>query len=405
MDLQVNGATLPGYEVVYPDQSVLRDYPCPICGREDQLEPIARIEARGQISLESAFCVRCQHRYHRRFPTEDWVDDYYRRWFERHGRSAGEASIGHIKRPPLHRRLRRRVAGLVRHGISGRPDRVLDFCVGALKSDGFYYMSDPSAMRVLEIGCGYGVSLATFQERGYEVYGLEANPVRAARCRELGLPVWIADEAGYAAVRRNAPFHLVYSKHVLEHIIDVQAHIARLAQLVDRDGYLYIETPDISGEILVHHSHLTQHVHAFSALSLCRLLRKHGFVAARVLSDNNVQVLAKKVRDPDFERPGEDGSPRESRPYESYVPYMEALRRTGVVGHEYRLRWDHYWVGVSSTGDGVEVFDGPIGPLHVIRKRNTLEMVVTLLSERDTPLLPVVFHHDTAAAAPVWREL
>lgn len=401
MDIEVIAVNLSGHAIETPPQRIYRRYPCPICGSEVHLAPVAEVIARGTTSLESAFCTACEHRFQRKFPTVEWLQEYYAEKFES-GRKGSAASLPAVGRRSLARRLRSRLGTLVRYGISqGKPNRIHDFCLGLTKGDAWYYRPDPSIRKVLEIGCGTGDNLYFFDERGYETWGTESNPVRVAECRGKGLRVFSSAIDNFDAVAGFGPFDFIYSSHVLEHVIDVDRHVALLAAMLRPDGFLYVETPDQSGESLVPQTHTIFHVHTFSLPSMLRLLAKHGLEPVRVLADGNLQVLVRKRGDDRaVAAPLVSGVLYAS----SSAAYLDAIARHAPG--EFRLRWDHHSIEVERTSDGVMIHKAPLRPLEIAPGPHAHEMICRVSGPAsDRASYPIRFHYGDRSDPPLWYKI
>jgi SAM-dependent methyltransferase len=391
MRLEVLSAALANHRVEHVEQSAFALYPCPVCLRDDALQPLASVVARGESSLESAFCTRCYHRFHRKFPREAWLDDYYQSKFQ-HESQVLPPRPGVIARA-------RRPLGRAWRALNGRqtPNPFYEFLDGVLRGWGGYYASDASIRKVLEVGCGYGDNLAFLKERGYQAFGTESSPVRIAACRARGLDV----SAGFAEAERKAPFDFVYSVHVLEHIIAADAHMAKLASLLREGGYFYVETPHLTGESLVYQTHTIFHVHTFSLRSMQRLLARHGLHPVRMLVDNNIKVLAHKAPAPALEPSLVQDATLPFSPQNT--PYLRELARKSPG--EFRMRWDHYRMEVTAS-NGAPLYGGSLGALHVAPGPNRHEIVVRSAEPvREGAELPVVFDHVRQAGPPIWYKL
>jgi SAM-dependent methyltransferase len=398
MRLEVLETRLANHRAEPIEQAALAFYPCPVCGRDDALQLIGSVVARGVSSLESVFCTRCYHRFHRKFPRQDWLDRYYKAKYQ-HG---GAAPAPARRRKGLVAAARRplgRVWRAMRNVDTPHP--VWEFCDGVLRGAGAYHARDTSVRKVLEVGCGYGDNLAFLKERGYQTWGTESSPVRVAACRERGLEVSLTGPEGFGEAETQAPFDFVYSVHVLEHIIHANAHVAALARILRDGGYVYIETPHLTGESLIYQTHTIFHVHTFSLRSMHTLLAKHGLQPVRMLVDNNIKVLACKGEAP----PLEPSLMRDSvNPFQAqYAPYVGALARKSPG--EFRVRWDHYRVEVSD-GAGVKLFNGALGAIQVAPGPNVHEVRV----RSPEPVVhgeefPLVFDHVREASPPIWYKL
>lgn len=141
----------------------------------------------------------------------------------------------------------------------------------------------PALGRLLEIGCSYGGMLATARGAGWTVQGMELDG-RAAEYarRNYNLSVSSArvesDDADLAA-----PYDVVASYHVIEHIVDLDPFVGRLRTLVEPGSPLVLKTPNNRslaarlGGGWWQWAMGPEHVHLFSPASLRLLLERHGF--------------------------------------------------------------------------------------------------------------------------------
>lgn len=398
MELIVKKVSLSGHLIETPDQSIYRRYPCPICGSEEYLQNIGEVHANGKTSLESAYCTRCEHRFHRKFPAVEWLQEYYSEKFE-----SSRGTVSDIESVPIatlstYRRLRSKLGALIRYGTAhARPNRIHDFCLGVTKPDAGYYRINTGIRKVLEVGCGNGLNLNFFKDLGFETYGTESNPVRVAECRSRGLRVFPSDIDGFKTVEHFAPFDFIYSSHVLEHVIDVDSHIRQVAAMLRQGGFVYVETPDLSGESLVYQTHTVFHVHTFSLASMLRLLAKHGLEAVRVLVDGNIQVLAQKMGS--ISRPSERLT---GRIYpDASIRYLESVAKHGPG--EYRILWDHFRIRVERVVNGTVLYDAGLNSLTVAPGPNQHEILVEMKPPNvDDLVFPVRFHYEELSDPPIW---
>jgi SAM-dependent methyltransferase len=108
--------------------------------------------------------------------------------------------------------------------------------------------------KLLEIGCGFGISLALMLKR-FEVdaYGIEpasdgfgASYVCARRilaCNHLD-PSRILDATGEAIPFPDATFDIVYSNNVLEHTADPAKVLSEALRVLKPGGRLFVEAPN-----------------------------------------------------------------------------------------------------------------------------------------------------------------
>ncbi|MCE9604841.1 MAG: class I SAM-dependent methyltransferase [Planctomycetia bacterium] len=100
--------------------------------------------------------------------------------------------------------------------------------------------------RVLDIGCGRGLTLATLRERGWEVEGVELSSTAAQHARDhLKLNVTLGgfDPTRYA----DSQFDAVIIWHVLEHVPDPLPALEGIARILKPGGVLALAVPNSAG--------------------------------------------------------------------------------------------------------------------------------------------------------------
>ncbi len=142
--------------------------------------------------------------------------------------------------------------------------------------------------RLLDVGCGIGYFLDVAKERGWDVYGTEYTDEAVAICRGKGLTIHQGPlrEENYTA----GDFDVVTYFEVIEHINNPREDIARVSSLLRPGGLFYGTTPNFDSasrilfkekwEIISYPEHLTY----YTARTLTRLLREHGFRIRRIES-------------------------------------------------------------------------------------------------------------------------
>ena len=146
----------------------------------------------------------------------------------------------------------------------------------------------PSKGRLLDVGCGIGTFLQLAREHRWQPYGIDPSKSGSAFAqKKYKLDVRCGDlfEADFAA----ASFDAIALYHVLEHISELNPFLSELRRVLKPEtGTLVIEVPN--GESLQSrlqqadwpYVHPYDHLYYFSAHSLPKLLRKHGFQRVRL---------------------------------------------------------------------------------------------------------------------------
>jgi 2-polyprenyl-3-methyl-5-hydroxy-6-metoxy-1,4-benzoquinol methylase len=148
-----------------------------------------------------------------------------------------------------------------------------------------------SAGRWLEVGCGEGWLLAAAKSAGYHVRGLDFSDDGLRRFH----PELVADAAFGdafenldALIEHGERFDVVALEHVLEHVLDPEALLARLPRVIAPGGVVALTVPNDFSPLqlaaraagLVDRDFWVappQHLNYFDARSLPRFLQRMGF--------------------------------------------------------------------------------------------------------------------------------
>lgn len=152
------------------------------------------------------------------------------------------------------------------------------------------------ARRILDVGCSGGFLLDHFQQHGWEGFGIEPSRQAARHARErFGLDVFCGELLAFdlASDREfrepgGERFDAVHCAQVLEHVLDPEACVARIAELVLPGGVAFVEVPndfnvlqEIARQKLGKSAWWIapdHHLNYFDARSLAALLARHGLV-------------------------------------------------------------------------------------------------------------------------------
>ena len=278
-------------ETNWPAEGLESVHACPVCGDKQRRLLYASLRDRvffcapGEWSLHE--CLKCHSAYLNPRPTPATIHLAYRNYFTHHGepRPSKEALRGL-------RRVRRALAnGYLnwRFGSAFEPASALGVLVAfllpskrAMMDRAFRHLpAGPSRRRLLDVGCGNGSFLEIARSAGWNAIGIDPDPEAVKTARQLGVEVY---QGGLEVMDGERDrFDAITMSHVIEHLHDLRATLARVNCLLRPGGMLWLETPNI--ESFSHdrfgrnalHLDPPRHLVIFSWPSLMDLLRETGF--------------------------------------------------------------------------------------------------------------------------------
>jgi 2-polyprenyl-3-methyl-5-hydroxy-6-metoxy-1,4-benzoquinol methylase len=142
--------------------------------------------------------------------------------------------------------------------------------------------SGSSGGRALDVGCGDGIFLQRLRAAGWHgpLHGLDPNPAAAARARARGIRV---EEATLEDFQGREGYDLVILRHVIEHLRDPRAALARIHSFLAPGGLAYVATPDegaLSARVFGRYwagYDPPRHLWVFRPPAVRRLLEEAGF--------------------------------------------------------------------------------------------------------------------------------
>ncbi|UFH55253.1 class I SAM-dependent methyltransferase [Spirosoma sp. KNUC1025] len=135
------------------------------------------------------------------------------------------------------------------------------------------------AGRILDVGCGTGTFLASCQQAGWEVEGMEPDKdARAIAAEKLRIDI----HTDITDLKASNPFDIITLWHVLEHIPDLNETVPQLYRLLADRGTLLIAVPN-SDSYDAHYFKqfwaaydVPRHLHHFTPSTIVPLFKKHG---------------------------------------------------------------------------------------------------------------------------------
>lgn len=163
--------------------------------------------------------------------------------------------------------------------------------------------------RFLDVGCGAGALLKRMAAAGWRGAGIDVSPTAVSVTRQA-VPDAVVQEATLATFVPEAPFALISMVHVLEHLPDPVAALARCRELLEAGGHLFVSVPNIdSFEARTFGRRwigldIPRHLTHFSRSTLTELLERSGFQIVNVrpamfasfLSESTLLSFPRRVR-------------------------------------------------------------------------------------------------------------
>lgn len=135
---------------------------------------------------------------------------------------------------------------------------------------------------ILEIGCANGGLLNALKQAGYQnILGIDPSPVCAQNADQLYQIRVLTSALSDVKPDEIGTFKFIILVAVLEHIKDLDEALNKIKDLLDHDGKLYIEVPDVtqftSSLDAPFQEFSIEHINFFSPISLANIMGTHGF--------------------------------------------------------------------------------------------------------------------------------
>lgn len=133
-------------------------------------------------------------------------------------------------------------------------------------------------LRILEVGCAEG----EFGRLIKAIANVEYVGIELSADADTAAQVLDRVSRKVSAELVEAPFDLILSFHVLEHIPEIGAEIKQWYRLLKPSGLLMLEVPNETGHPLLSWDANPEHLHHFTATSLASLLAHAGFACRQI---------------------------------------------------------------------------------------------------------------------------
>jgi SAM-dependent methyltransferase len=198
--------------------------------------------------------------------------------------------------------------------------------------------------KLVEVGCGSGFFLASARALGYDVTGLEPNPIYAEQLHQRGIVV--AQETVENNSLPKNMFDVVYHCDLLAHFPNPIESLSAMCGLLNSNGVLCFEVGLLGGVspvwyTLVGRIGLGQHLWLYSDRALKNLMVRAGLdvihlqyfgLAPEVIGGKILGVLNKRLIRPTLQVVSSNGANRASR-LKHYCGHLLRYRAGAVVPH------------------------------------------------------------------------
>ncbi len=163
------------------------------------------------------FCHHCQTLFLNPQPTKIIIDHYYKTSFE--------YISGHINKTRIINQAKKIIKNLKKLHLQGKT--------------------------LLDIGCGYGFFLQEAKKAGFQTEGIEPSNkltsqiLSPLKSKVINLPL----EEYFYQNKRKKNFDFIVMIHVIEHIKNPNQWIQMAYFLLNQNGILYIETPNLQSHL------------------------------------------------------------------------------------------------------------------------------------------------------------
>lgn len=158
----------------------------------------------------------------------------------------------------------------------------------------YYYLK--SVIRgnsLLEIGAGEGLALEFFEQKGFNVFGIEPSKknviVINKKLKKGKCFIGFAEDLSIF----NTKFDIIIMSHILEHTINCREIILNLSKSLSNDGILFIEVPNCENKKLIKQSINEPHVYHFTKKSLYNLVISLGYQVIKIDTFSTLHMSSK----------------------------------------------------------------------------------------------------------------
>ena len=128
---------------------------------------------------------------------------------------------------------------------------------------------------IFEIGCATGLGLEYFKKKKCNVAGIDLDKTRIKIAKRLGIKAKNIDINKFYTKKKYSTIFLI---HTLEHLHNIKKIFPKIKSIMDKDGFLYLEVPDIKYNVKSWHDSLyLGHQNVFGIENIIYFLKKNCF--------------------------------------------------------------------------------------------------------------------------------
>jgi len=232
---------------------------CILCQGND-LKLISEKDSKSKGELIICVCNACSMVSQNPIPTEEQVEQYYATEYRQDYKQVFEPKLKHVYR-----------AGNL-----------------AFYRLGFLTKNNVTSGKLLDVGAGGGEFTYVSSQLGFDSAGIEPNIGYSNYARDQ----YQANVKTGQLADVDDKFDVITMFHVMEHIPDPVKTFKKLYDLLNEDGSLFIEVPNIeSFSQSPTNTFFKAHIHYFSAITLIACASKYFVSVDLDNSGNNISIL------------------------------------------------------------------------------------------------------------------
>ncbi len=223
---------------------------CPICLNHNVAYTINHKEF---PDAKIYFCPDCEHWFASPEPETKWLDSYYKEVYS----IARRKFFGDEYYSIMTKRADAQSKFIKRH-------------IGLNEKSGAAFKDK----KVLDLGCGIGALVRSFQDQQAIAIGFDSDPVAI----DTGRKLWNSNIYLNSASDQNLSesYNILCMSHVVEHFSDIRSALQGIFKSVKPGGYVFVEVPFTCDGMLHEDFDTESHLHFFSKKSLATLLKQQG---------------------------------------------------------------------------------------------------------------------------------